>query len=744
MKKYRILLILILGSIALCLDAATKNTQKDIIAIKGLAHRLIPEQEKSFVFKLLTDTGKDQFQLESIGSKIVISGNNANSMAVGLNHYLKYYCHVEVGWYLYDTFKMPEKLPVIKVPVTIDARCKDRFFLNYCTFGYTMPWWKWNEWEHFIDWMALNGINLPLAITGQESIWYQVWTELGLTDNEVRSYFTGPAHLPWHRMLNIDYWQGPLPHSWLNSQLKLQQQIVAREREFNMRPVLPAFAGHVPQELKRIYPNAKITKLGAWAGFPDENACSFLDPMDSLFVKIQKKFLDTEIKLYGTDHIYGIDLFNELTPPSWEPEYLQRVSRQVYEALEQADSKAVWLQMTWLFYNERDDWTNDRVKPYVTAFPADRSLLLDYYCERQEVWQRTEKYFGVPYIWCYLGNFGGNTMLAGNIDEVNKRLENTFINGGDNFAGIGSTLEGFDCNPFIYEYVFEKAWNFDIHKHISQWVEALADQRVGKIDINGRKAWKLLIDSVYTASSTPGQCPLINIRPTFGKYKTYYANPHIKYDNKNLLDAIELLLAANGTSHAYFFDVANITRQLLSNYYQQVFKDYEKAYNDRDRQSMKAKEKEMIDIMDDIDRLLASQSAFLVGKWISDARSWGVNHAESNYFESNARNLITTWGDKDMLLNDYASRTWAGLTKTFYAERWKMFFTAVDSALNRNETFDDEHYNAYKAKVTLFEKDWWEKRMHTFNSNPVGDSKIIAKELLEKYKAHILGKSTIR
>jgi alpha-N-acetylglucosaminidase len=416
----------------------------------------------------------------------------------------------------------------------------------------------------------------------------------------------------------------------------------------------------------------------------------------------------------------------------------------VYEALEQADSKAVWLQMTWLFYNERDDWTNDRVKPYVTAFPADRSLLLDYYCERQEVWQRTEKYFGVPYIWCYLGNFGGNTMLAGNIDEVNKRLENTFINGGDNFAGIGSTLEGFDCNPFIYEYVFEKAWNFDIHKHISQWVEALADQRVGKIDINGRKAWKLLIDSVYTASSTPGQCPLINIRPTFGKYKTYYANPHIKYDNKNLLDAIELLLAANGTSHAYFFDVANITRQLLSNYYQQVFKDYEKAYNDRDRQSMKAKEKEMIDIMDDIDRLLASQSAFLVGKWISDARSWGVNHAESNYFESNARNLITTWGDKDMLLNDYASRTWAGLTKTFYAERWKMFFTAVDSALNRNETFDDEHYNAYKAKVTLFEKDWWEKRMHTFNSNPVGDSKIIAKELLEKYKAHILGKSTIR
>ena len=85
--------------------------------------------------------------------------------------------------------------------------------------------------------MALNGINLPLAITGQESIWYQIWTEMGLTDEEVRNYFTGPAHLPWHRMQNIDRWFGPLPHSWLDGQLELQKRITARERELNMKPV---------------------------------------------------------------------------------------------------------------------------------------------------------------------------------------------------------------------------------------------------------------------------------------------------------------------------------------------------------------------------------------------------------------------------------------------------------------------------------------------------------------------------
>jgi len=56
-----------------------------------------------------------------------------------------------------------------------------------------------------------------VAITGQEAVWQRVWTRLGLSDEEVRAYFTGPAHLPWHRMSNIDRWQGPLPESGLTA-----------------------------------------------------------------------------------------------------------------------------------------------------------------------------------------------------------------------------------------------------------------------------------------------------------------------------------------------------------------------------------------------------------------------------------------------------------------------------------------------------------------------------------------------
>ena len=138
------------------------------VAATQLVKRLFPASADKFVFeeiKSLNDS--DAFELESRGDKIIIRGNNANSMAVGLNHYLKYYCHVSVSWYRDDKVSLPANLPVVPDKISQIARCKNRFFLNYCTFGYTMPWWKWNDWQWFIDWMALNGINMPLAITGE-------------------------------------------------------------------------------------------------------------------------------------------------------------------------------------------------------------------------------------------------------------------------------------------------------------------------------------------------------------------------------------------------------------------------------------------------------------------------------------------------------------------------------------------------------------------------------------------------
>lgn len=728
----------------------------DVEAFRGLVGRLLPKNQHRIEGRVDKQMKEDCFRLTTEGGKLVVTGNTANSMAVGLNYYLKYYCNTTVSWFVDDVFVEPATLPALDQEVEVKARVKNRFFLNYCTFGYTMPWWGWRDWEHFIDWMALNGINLPLAITGQESIWLKVWTKLGLSEDEVRAYFTGPAHLPWHRMLNIDRWGGPLPQSWLDDQEELQKKIVARERELNMKPVLPAFSGHVPAELGRVYPKAKITKLAAWAGYSDEYACSYLDPQDPLYAKIQKLFMQEEIKTYGTDHIYGLDLFNELEPPSYHSDYLALQGKHTFENLKKVDSKAIWLQMTWLFYNEWRDWgakeredgevaqegedgeEGKRIRKYITSYPAERSILLDYYCEASEIWQRTNKYHGVPYVWCYLGNFGGNTQLAGNVEEVNKRVENTFVNGGDNFTGIGSTLEGFDCNPFMYEYVFEKAWDFDTHRDVKRWTEHLADEHMGVADENARKAWDILINNIYKRGTTPGHCSIINCRPSIDQFRTYYHSYGLAYDNKDLLKAIELLMQSDGKTPAYAFDVVNLTRQLLSNHFNKLYTQYQQAYNDSNFVAMKREENKMLQVLNDVDELCGTQRAFLMGKWIADAREKGLNDEEKLYYEQNARNLLTTWGEKAALLNDYASRTWNGLVGTFYAERWKMFFAAVNKAYIAGEKFDDAHYQEYSKTVTEYEDMWWRQCIGDFPSEPQGDGIALSRALVQKYRAEIL------
>jgi alpha-N-acetylglucosaminidase len=721
----------------LCVSCAKKESDSDVVAMRGLVERVVPEYSKHIKLERLNDT-IDYFEIETDGRKLVIRGNNANSMAVGLNHYLKYYCKAQYSWFETEKLEIPKEMPKVSEKVRLNARVPDRFFLNYCTFGYTMPWWGWSQWEHFIDWMALNGINLPLAITGQESVWYEVWSELGLTDDEIRSYFTGPAHLPWHRMQNIDRWGGPLPKVWLDNQKALQQQIVARERELNMKPVLPGFAGHVPPCIKRLYPDAPLASLGDWAGFDSTCWCKFLDPLDTLYTEIQKKFISKQTEFYGTDHIYGIDIFNELIPPSWEPEYLARVSRQVYESLEAADPQAKWLEMAWLFWNERQYWEVDnRIEAYITSMPKDRHIMLDYYCERQPVWERTNAYYGVPYIWCYLGNFGGNSMLAGNLNIVNERIEHAFEAGGDNFVGIGSTLEGFDCNPFMYEYVFEKAWDNPLTKDIDAWVECLADQRAGKVDTNMREAWRLLADSVYNKVSSPGQTVRINQRPTLGQndeYRQYYIAPTYKYNNIVLLDVLDNLIDTIGVSRTRHFDIVNVTRQLLGNYFSDLYIDYVKAYSEKDFDTMQVIEKTMVSILDDTEKILATEPAFLVGKWIADARAIGNTDEEKDYFESNARNIITTWGEDDALLNEYASRAWSGLTETYYAYRWKEFFNEMNAAIDTNEDFDETKYH---KRICTYEGQWWRERYGTFSAEPEGDAIQIAKEITDKYREQL-------
>jgi alpha-N-acetylglucosaminidase len=141
-----------------------------------LIERIAPGHGGDFVIETIAaPAGENVFEVEGRAGKIVLRGDSPLSQAVALHWYLNHDAFVSVSWYAGDAVNVPAVLPRPAGKVHKTTRLQDRFFLNYCTFGDTMPFWRWRDWQRGIDWMALQGINLPLAQCGNEYVWQQVW-----------------------------------------------------------------------------------------------------------------------------------------------------------------------------------------------------------------------------------------------------------------------------------------------------------------------------------------------------------------------------------------------------------------------------------------------------------------------------------------------------------------------------------------------------------------------------------------
>jgi len=137
-----------------------------------LIERVLPKHAKSFSTEKLSDVkGKDVFEIASKNNKIILRGNNGVALASAFYHYLTEYAHCQITWNG-TNLNVPQTLPKLEKKIRKETPYEYRYYLNYCTFNYSMSWWDWARWEKEIDWMALHGINMPLAITGEEYTWY--------------------------------------------------------------------------------------------------------------------------------------------------------------------------------------------------------------------------------------------------------------------------------------------------------------------------------------------------------------------------------------------------------------------------------------------------------------------------------------------------------------------------------------------------------------------------------------------
>ncbi len=717
-------------------QSGASREQPSIQAVRGLIERILPGRGKKFLLDLLPPGEHERFELGSREGKILLRGTSRIALAAGLGWYLRHVALVPVSWTPGNPVQAPRVLPLPKKTLRKTCLVKHRFFLNYCTFGYTMPYWRWKEWERFIDWLALNGVDLPLALTGNEAVWLRVWKKFGLPEKEIRSYFTGPAHLPWHRMANLDRWGGPLPRSFIDGKEALQKKILARERALGMHPVLPAFAGHVPPGLKRLFPRAKIAPLAVgWAGVPRWCKTYFLDPKSPLFRRIQVAYLKEQERTYGTDHFYGADPFNEIIPPSWDPAFLASVSKAIYQGMAEADPRAVWIQMGWIFYNNRN-WTPHRTKAMIEGVPPGRMALLDYVCERVEFFRKIQDFFGAPFVWCYLGNFGGCTTMEGPLKKVAARLNALFPAGGPpNLWGVGSTLEGLGVNPLLQQFVLERPWRSKACS-AKEWIRAWARLRAGGPDPHAEQAWETLLATAYNDRGVPGEEKRVCLqaKPTAGGKGWGRPRARCHYDNAVLAQAWKEMLQARPAAFerdAFLFDLVNLARQVLGNYSLNIWEGAAAAYADKDLPAFQAKRAAFRRLALDLDRLLASRREFLLGKWIADARSWAASPAEKPYYEKNARNILTTWDRRGASLTDYAGRLWNGLTRDYYLARWEALFGRMERSLRSGEPVDRKSWE--EARKDL-EWNWVVSTRERYPAEPAGDPVKLVKELWARYE----------
>ncbi|XP_056433195.1 LOW QUALITY PROTEIN: alpha-N-acetylglucosaminidase-like [Gadus chalcogrammus] len=709
---------------------ASEKTQAR--AVIQLLKRLLGDRSTEFIISVNRSMSKDSLDVCELRStrnnQIVATGSTGVAVASGLYNYLKYFCNCHVSW-SGDQLDLPRPLPQVTGVLRINTKHRFRYYQNVCTVSYSSVWWDWPRWEREIDWMALNGINLPLAFTGQEALWQEVYRSLGLNQTEIEEFFSGPAFLAWNRMGNMFEFGGPLPQSWHVNKLNLQFKILERMRSFGMIPVLPAFSGNIPKGILRLHPSANVTRLGPWAHFNCSFSCAYiLDPRDPLFLQIGSMYLSQVVKQFGTDHVYNTDTFNEMTPPSSDPEYLSAVSRSVFASMTAVDPQAIWLMQGWLFFSSASFWRPPQIKALLHGVPIGRMIVLDLFAETEPIFSYTESFYGQPFIWCMLHNFGGNSGFFGQVESINSGPFQALSFPNSSLVGLGIAPEGIEQNPVIYELMSELAWRKE-PVNLSKWVSLYAMRRYGSTQESLGAAWRLLFFSVYNCTvphyRNHNHSPLVR-RPSLRM------NTEVWYNRSDLFDAWKLLVEAAPplmSKGTFRHDLVDITREALqvltSAYYLEIAESFR---NQKLPELLTAGGVLVHDLLPELDRLLSSDGNFLLGPWLEQAQALALGEKEARLYDMNARNQITLWGPSGEIV-DYASKEWGGLMEDYYAQRWGLFVNTLVDCLHTGLPFKQEAFNQEAFKV----EQGFVYNGRKYPSEPTGDTYEIARRIFLKY-----------
>lgn len=650
--------------------------------------------------ELKKNAGNMYYEYSVVDGVLHLKGSDNVALCRGFYDYVKTH---DLGMYSWsgNNIELPSELPVTS-SVKVVSPFQNHYYFNVCTYGYSMPYWDWARWEQEIDWMALHGINMPLALVGYEAILARVWKQMGLTDEEINGYFVGPAHLPWMRMGNVSGIDGPLNADWHKDQLALQHKILERMRSLGMKPICPGFPGFIPEAFKRIYPDLHIVETH-WGGAFHNWMISLAEP---LFAKISEAFIREWEKEFGKCDYYLVDSFNEMDIPFPEKgnparyEMAASYGEKVYSAIKKANKDAVWVMQGWMFGYQRHIWDYETLGALVSHVPDDKMLLLDlavdynkHFWHSEVNWEYYKGFYNKQWVYSVIPNMGGKVGMTGVLDfYANGHLEALSSANRGNLVAHGLAPEGIENNEVLYELVTDAGWS-SRRIDVRDWLKQYSRNRYGAVPERLMTAWDYLLKSVYGSFTDH---PRFNWQFRPGSVKNGSINMNVDY-----FRGLEAFISASDElkdSPYYLTDLCEMTAHYLGGKAELLTKLIDQEYLLGDTLQARFLQSRFETLMLGMDRILSQHPTLRLDRWLSFASKSARTDAQRIQYETNARRIVTIWGPP---VDDYAARIWSGLIGNYYLGRWKEYYRGRESgeAVNLAEwerRWVEENHDSYR------------------------------------------------
>lgn len=691
-------------NIPFCLDEKAFNRLVLRLTSKEYAERIIVRQ-------IASKSGYDEYSLFDDNGKIVIEATSGVAAGVALNYYLKKKCHYYIGM-LTTSGVLPKTPPKVGDKIERTGLYHYRYFLNYCTFGYSFTFYRWSDWEKVIDRMILSGYNLVLNALAQECVWREVLLSLGYNEKEIAAFLVAAPFMPWLNMMNMSGYLGNYPDEWWNERVKLANKFNRRLQQFGIGVMLPGYSGMVPNDFEKHFQGSMLKDQGDWCGYDRPKYLLF---SDKNFDRIADLFYSTQNRLIGKGsvHYYSSDPFHEGGVTDGID--LAEFAKTAFCAMQRNDNKAVWCFQ---------GWEDNPKREMLSAIPADRTLVCNLLSDTNT--NAGDNYLNRPWLYCTVNNFGGQHLLRGGLARFLNRPFGCVSDDNYTMVGIGLMPEAVENDEVFFDILAETAINAQ-KTDLEQYLKTFISARYGKMNDSLFEAWKTLAEKIYLKDdiSTSFESSYLCL-PSLSacKVSAFAVRAEDRYPDE-LITAVKILLnnyEECKNSSSYIFDLVDITRQASANFSWSLVYSIQKAYNEKDLSTLKKRIKLYFKLFELQDKICSCHKRLLFSNYLKYPKEYSKKEAIFNVYT--AKRLITVWGDERTKgrLNDYAAREYGGLLKNYYLKRWKKFADMLVSSLVSGTPLEDYDFLADGEAFT--------RKEERYKSTPYSNADEVARKII--------------